>query len=256
MAVLAFVGAGLWLGLRKSADAASLPRQAVSPGIQVKAPVSPAPRAAALPRPTAARPLKIFFDGDSVAGLPSLSFAKQAKATGVMKAIAHYHTSTRLADPQNIGWLTHVRSVIRSNKVHAVVFMIGANDPGMPINGNSNFWSKTWYAAYRKRVGGMMDAMLAAGAKRVYWVGMPIMSPGGYPSSEQMRRLNFAFRKEASLRPGKVRYVDIWRLLATNTGAYDPKWRAGDGVHLTWAAGDRVARAVMRHVKADWLPAR
>ncbi len=138
--------------------------------------------------------------------------------------------------------------------------MIGANDGGAPITMNGTvyqFWSSGWVTAFRKIVGGMMDDAIKAGVQRIYWVGMPIMKPGTYPSSDQMRRLDFTFRHEAALRSANVTYIDIWRLLATKDGAYDSQWRAswGSGAHLNTPGAHRIAVKVMAAIKNDWLPA-
>lgn len=262
VAAVAFLAVVLPLSLRGGGQ----PAAALSGSVPV-AGVSVDTAVRELPRPTATKPMHTYFDGDSVAGIPALEFAKlttsDAVVRGRIKPTTHYHVGARLADPQMIWkyppysktWVAHVRAVMTpSRHIDAVVFMIGANDPGMPVGTAREFWSSAWKLAYRARVGKLMDAMLAAGAKRVYWVGMPIMKPGTYPSSDQMRRINDAFLREAQERPGRVKYLSTWKLLSTSSGAFDPQWRGGDGVHLNTAGGQRVARFVMRAVKADWLP--
>jgi hypothetical protein len=213
----------------------------------------------ALPRPSAGRPLKIYFGGDSLAGYPILELGKLATATNVMKVAGDFVVSSRLCNNAKVNWPARLRSKLAAAHQDAVVFMIGANDGGTAIAVKGTvyqFWSKGWVTAFRKIVGGMMDDAIKAGVQRIYWIGMPIMKPGHYPSSDQMKRLNFAFRKEASLRSEHVRYVDIWRLLATKKGAWDPRWRASwDPTHLNTAGAHRIAVKVMAAIKRDWLPA-
>jgi hypothetical protein len=213
-----------------------------------------------LPRPTAAHPLRIYFGGDSMTGYPIQELTTLARATGVMKVMGDYQVSSRLCYNVPINWPVHLHAKLRALHPRAMVFMIGANDGGAPITAGGricDFWSRQWFAAFRKIVGRMMDDALASGVQRIYWVGMPIMKPGHYPSSDQMKRLNNAYRKEASLRPGQVRYIDIWRLLATPSGQYDPQWRASwDPTHLNSAGARRIAAVVMAAIKHDWLPKR
>jgi hypothetical protein len=211
-----------------------------------------------LPRPTAAHPLKIYFGGDSMAGYPVLELGKLAAATKVMTVSGDSVVSSRLCnDPKN-NWPARLRSRLAAVHRNVVVFMIGANDGGSSITVNGTvygFWSKGWVTAFHKIVGGMMDDAVKAGVDRIYWIGMPIMKTGHQPSSDQMKRLNFAFRKEASLRPAHVRYIDIWRLLATKKGDWDPRWRASwDPTHLNTAGAHRIAVKVMAAIKRDWLP--
>lgn len=211
----------------------------------------------ALPRPTRSKPLRIYFGGDSIAGIPCIQFAKRAAATRVMKTFADWLVSSRLCNNTPVNWMARLRAKVVALHPGAVVFMVGANDAGMPILAKGHlygFWEKGWFKEYRRRVGVMMDDALRNGAKRFYWVGMPIMPPGKYPSSAQMKRLNGAFRLEAEERAAQVRYVNIWGTLATKDGRYDRQWRAGDGVHITYAGADRVAAKIMAAVKRDWLP--
>jgi len=212
----------------------------------------------ALPRPTAAHPLKIYFGGDSMTGYPIQELTKLAAGAGVMKVVGDYQVSSRLCYNTPINWPARLRAKLMAVHRGAVVFMIGANDGGASIKVGGTvyqFWSKGWVTAFRKIVGGMMDSAIKAGVERFYWIGMPIMKSGHYPSSDQMKRLNFAFRKEASLRAAHVRYIDIWALLATKDGQWDPRWRATwDPTHLNPAGARRIAVKVMAAIKADWLP--
>jgi hypothetical protein len=247
-----------WLSLRESGGATALPAD------ETQAVATDAGAAATalavrdiLPRPTAARPLKIYFGGDSMAGYPVLSLSRLATASGAMRVYGDAVTSSRLCYNTPISWPARLTAKLQLYHPGAVVFMIGANDAGAPITYNGRvytFWTSTWYTLFRRKVGAMMDIMLRNGVKRIYWVGMPIEKPGDYPTSDQMRRLNFAFIAEAKLRPA-VRYIDTWKLLATSTGQFDPRWRATwDPTHLNSAGGLRVASKIMAAIKADWLP--
>ena len=213
----------------------------------------------ALPRPTAAHPLKIYFGGDSLTGYPIQELTKLATAKGVMKVVGDYQVSSRLTSNKPINWPAHFRAKLAAIHPGAVVFLIGANDGGWPITVKGKvypFWSSGWVTAFRSIVGGVMDDAIKAGVQRFYWIGMPIMKPGKYPSSDQMKRLNFTYRYEAKAHPVTVTYINIWGLLATKDGKYDPQWRAPDpqGTHLNTAGAHRIAVAVMAAIKHDWLP--
>jgi hypothetical protein len=212
-----------------------------------------------LPRPTTTHRLKIYFGGDSLAGYPVLELGKLAAASKVMNMTGDYVVSSRLCYNVPINWRARFRAKIAAQHPGAVVFLIGANDGGAPIKVNGTvyqFWSKSWVTAFRKIVGGMMDDAIKAGVQRFYWVGMPIMKSGTYPSSDQMKRLNFTFRYEAGVHSVNVKYIDIWSLLATKDGQYDPRWRAswGSGAHFNTAGAHRIAVEVMAAIKNDWLP--
>ncbi|HUP73024.1 MAG TPA: GDSL-type esterase/lipase family protein [Acidimicrobiales bacterium] len=140
----------------------------------------------------------------------------------------------------------------------AMVVMFGANDAqGMALeSGSERFGSPTWLAEYRRRVGALM-VQLTAGGRSIYWVGQPIMRSEGF--SARMATLNEIYASEAASR-ADVTYIDTWTLLSVD-GAYSAYiddgggptlMRQSDGIHLSRAGGDRVARAILTAIHADW----
>ena len=93
--------------------------------------------------------------------------------------------------------------------------------------------------------------MLKGGARRVYWVGMPIMGEGWRNS--RMRLINKIFQKQSEKRPG-AEYIDIWDLYATSDGSFDASLRLSDQVHFTGDGQALLAEQVYKAIKADWLP--
>ena len=97
-----------------------------------------------------------------------------------------------------------------------------------------------------------------AGERIVYWVGQPIMRSGSF--SERMASVNAIYRDEAESRPW-VRYVDAYAMFANDAGQYEAflpgldgrvqDMRQGDGIHLTRAGGDLLARHVLDLIEAD-----
>jgi len=218
---------------------------------------SPKPPAAALPRPTAAHPLKIWFGGDSLSGVPGIAFAPMAQATGVMHCTVDYQVSSRIVNDLVLNWPAHMRLVMAAQHPKAVVFMIGANEGGFSatVNGSVvDFWSPGWRAYYRSRIAKMVAIMVSGGARRVYWVGMPEMGPAAYSGmNAQMLRINAIVKQELKLH-SRCRYVDAWKILSTAAGGYVAAYRGGDGIHLSPAGGKRLASAIMRIVRKEWLP--
>lgn len=218
---------------------------------------SPSPSAdKPLPRPTRSRPLRVWFGGDSLAGAPGMAFVSLARATRVMRARSEYRVSSRIVESHNYDWPARMRRVMRSQRPRAVVFMMGGNEGGysVVVNGRYlDFWRSGWKAYYKKRVRLMLNIMFKGGAKRVYWVGLPMMGPQAYSGiNNQMRRINTIVKQELRKHPS-ARYVDAWRVLTRN-GRYVSSWRAGDGIHLSPSGGRRLASAVMKAIKKDWLP--
>jgi hypothetical protein len=142
---------------------------------------------------------------------------------------------------------------------NAVVLMFGGNDdhdfmtglpPGVTIG---PFDSSTWVAEYRRRVGGLMDSITRNGAYLV-WIGLPITNDPA--QTRRFDTINAIVESEAAKRPGRVFYLDTYFYFAGDDGGYAQysttdsgqlvKMRADDGVHFERAAGDLIARQVLR----------
>ena len=117
-------------------------------------------------------------------------------------------------------------------------------------HGVLDFGTAAWDAEYAARVAAVMRQVTAAGV-RVYWVGQPVARSSSY--SHRMAALDAIYRAQAARHAG-VTYVDSWPLFTDSHGgyaAYLPTssgltlMRLPDGIHLTRAGGDRLARAVM-----------
>ncbi len=230
-----------------------------SPGASSAAAADPSPSASP-EKPPLARPgkkdkLRVYFGGDSLSGLPGILFAQLGRSKGVLKVHSDYAVSSRLTDSTPVDWPSHLRSQMASDHPDIGVFMIGINDPGMPMIAKGSYTSypkKAWLAEYGRRAGKLMDIMLRAGVKRVYWLGLPVMPTNG--ATNQVRRLNDVFRAEAAKHRDVV-YVDTFGLLSTSKGRFIASLRSGDGIHFTNEGAGRIAQAVWKALKADWTPA-
>jgi hypothetical protein len=134
------------------------------------------------------------------------------------------------------------------------IFMIGANDPGMPMTVKGKFTmypQKAWLDEYQRRAERLMLVMLNKGVTRVYWVGLPVMPRQN--ETNQAKRLNTLF-KAAAAKHSEVVYIDAFRLLATKQGGFIASLRSGDGVHFTNEGAWRIANAVWAAMQRDWSP--
>ncbi len=197
----------------------------------------------------------MYFGGDSLAGLPGILFARRGSRTGLMKVRTDYQVSSRLTYPQPINWPAHLRARVKAQHPNVGIFMIGANDPGMPMTVKGKFTmypQKAWLDEYQRRAETLMRVMLSHGVTRVYWVGLPVMPNRN--ATNQAKRLNTQF-KAAAAKHSEVVYVDAFRLLATKKGGFIASLRSGDGVHFTSEGAWRIANAVWAAMKRDWSPA-
>lgn len=209
--------------------------------------------------PTATDPLRVWIGGDSMSQVFGQSLVTMAADTGVMEPTLDYRISTGLTRPDYFNWPAHLDREVLPEDPEAVVIMFGANDAqGMEVDGAVyQTLDEDWTAEYRRRVAGTMDLLRGEG-RIVYWVGQPIMRDGDF--SARMEGLNEIYRTEAASRPW-VRYVDAWSLFADGSGSYSAflpgldgtvqDMRQGDGIHLSRAGGDVLARAVLDLIEAD-----
>ena len=101
-----------------------------------------------------------------------------------------------------------------------------------------------------------MDTITRDG-RLLVWVGVPITrSP---EQSERFRVLNTVYQTEAARRPGKVFFVNTYRLFQDENGNYADYLpdasgdlvhvRASDGVHFEPEGGDWIAREILRDIR-------
>ena len=208
-----------------------------------------------LDRPTRKHPLRVYFGGDSLSGMPAVMLGMLTRASGLARVKADYVESSRLTYDQPVDWPARVKQQLGAGHYDVGVFMIGANDTGMPMiaDGQSVMYpKKAWLEEYERRAKRVAVIMLRSGVKRVYWVGMPIMPSAS--ESKKVRGLNEVFRGVAASSPDVV-YVDSYDLLSTTSGAFNASLRSGDGVHYTDHGAMLVAKAVWKAFKADWTAA-
>jgi hypothetical protein len=233
------------------ADASS---PAASPVASVAASVSPTPTPEPPPldKPTKKHPLRVYFGGDSLSGMPGMWLGILRKKDGLAKVKADYVESSRLTYGEPVDWPAHLKQQMSNGDYDVGIFMIGANDSGMPMiaGGKSVMYpKKAWLEEYEQRAKQIASIMLRAGVKRVYWVGMPVMPSTS--ESKKMRDLNEVFEDVAASSPD-IEYVDSYDLLSTKSGDLKASLRSGDGVHYTDEGAKTVAKAVWKAIKRGW----
>ncbi len=198
-------------------------------------------------------PVRVWIGGDSMGGELGWALEPVLKDSKVFEPTTFYKESTGICRYDFFDWGKEIETMMKTAKPQAAVIMIGTNDTQSvwKAGGWIPYGKMAWKQAYEQRVGDIIDTMLRGGARRVYWVGMPIMGEGWRNS--RMRLINRIFQKQAEKRPG-AEYVDIWDLYATSDGSFDPSLRLADGVHFTAAGQALLAETVYKSIKADWLP--
>lgn len=167
--------------------------------------------------------------------------------------------STGLVRDDFFDWPAYARQLAAQRDPEAVSFMIGGNDAqNMSVGGRIlAAGSAEWAAEYQRRAAAVMAAF-ADGARRVYWIGLPVARSERHTRVFQVA--NDAVRKAAAGVAG-VRFVDTWAMFAPN-GRYQDSFadesgrvqrmRSSDGIHLSTAGAGYLARRMLAILDADW----
>jgi hypothetical protein len=215
-----------------------------------------------LPKPYAGHPMRLYIAGDSMAGIPGMALVNLSHGTHLIKPLLDYHISTGLVRPDFFNWPAQLQRQVDSFKPGAAVVMWGANDNQSVQTATGKvyqFGSSGWEKEYRRRIRDALTILFNGGVRRVYWVGQPVMADASF--DKQIRLVNDIFRTEAEKHPG-VQYIDAYAALSKD-GRYaqylkdesgtTQQVREGDGEHLTYAGGLRLAKVIMAAVKAEWF---
>jgi hypothetical protein len=224
----------------------------------------PQPRHTGAPVPpkptfTAAKPLRVWVAGDSLAEIPGQALERASnpalKVVGVESRL-----STGLARPDLYNWFTRIQDAPAQLTPHVAVFSFGADDAhdfmaGVPDGRTVGpLGSPSWTAEYRRRVEGVTRELTA---KRIHvvWLGLPIPDGPGFKKSFPI--VNRILESVVAAHPKTTTYVDTWHILADAHGRYAPYLRVHgkltlmrlpDGVHYTAAAGDLIAQQVLKQL--------
>lgn len=224
-------------------------------------PATPTPRPwLPVRNPSAAEPLRLWVGGDSQAQVFGESLVAFAGATDVIAPELDYRISSGLTRPDYFNWPAHLAEVADSDQPDLMVIVFGANDSqGIETPTGEIFQplEDGWRAEYRRRVAATMDLLRADGRLQV-WIGQPIAASADY--SARMADINTIISEEAAARPW-VRFFDTWPLFLSPDGGFSTyltddagevqAMRQDDGIHLTRAGGDRLAKAVLDAIGDD-----
>lgn len=222
--------------------------------------ISPPTTVATRRTPTAEAPLRLLIAGDSMTEAFGPALVDLADDTGLIRSERELRYSSGLTRPDYVDWPAVLAALIAEQDPEAIVVLLGANDaqgiqtPSGPVS----FGSPGWADEYRARVAATMTLLEGSG-RTVYWVGLPIMRSAEFDG--RMRFITDIYRTEAAQHRG-VRFIETTVLFGDAEGAYSAYLPGGDGrpvlvrredgIHLTAAGGDRLARVVMAAMADDW----
>jgi hypothetical protein len=202
---------------------------------------------------SASTPVRVWVGGDSLGGELGWSVGPMLEKIDGFKPVLFYKESSGICRPDFYDWRDKVESVMRDDKPDALVLMLGTND--IQSVWQDGKWiahsDPDWMRIYEKRVRDITKAALKGGARRVYWVGMPIMQKSS--SNSYMKSVNKAVQQAVAGIPG-ASYIDSWELFTDEDGEYVSSLRLADGFHFSAEGQKLLGKAVFKAIKRDWLP--
>jgi hypothetical protein len=235
----------------------TLPPPAIVPPPKVR----PKPRPVVhLPVFTAKKPLRVWIAGDSLAQIPGEALERVGGAVDVVGVESRL--STGLTRPDLYNWFTRIQKAPKQLRPKVAVLSFGADDAHSYMTGVPKgktigpLGSRTWDAEYRRRADGVTRELIARGIY-VVWLGLPI--PDGPGFARTFPVVNGILSDVVDEHPGHAAYVDDWDLMADSHGRYTAYRRVNgrltlmrlpDGVHYTAAAGDLIAKQILKQLGA------
>jgi uncharacterized protein len=252
LAVVLVAVAALWFSdtLRIPTDGPSFAQSAVS----AKPPVNVGTSGGVITQPdhrgiTTTDPLRLWIGGDSLAGALGPALAGMTAATGVVQPQYDSRVGSGLITG-NVDWPKHAQEQMDELDPEAVVFIIGTND--------ANVYDERQAAEYTQKTEEMMRILVGNG-REVYWVNAPVMREKRL--EDNIKKVDLIQRAVAAKIP-EITFVDAHTLFADETGAYQSSFpddtghrvtmRAGDGIHLTGAGGEHLAREIYDTLDQRW----
>ena len=201
-------------------------------------------------------PATIFVAGDSLSAEFGTSLYRIAASEHVYRVAGNgsvdFRVSSGLTRPDYFNWPAELAHDVSTLNPQIVVLMLGSNDnqPIVAPNGHTyGFGTEGWKQEYHRRVGAVMDQLIARNRWVVY-VGVPILAT----RNDQWPIINTVIEQEAAKRSRAV-YIDSFTLFQDPNGHYTQylpnaqgqlvEVRTDDGIHFQRAGGDLLARRTL-----------
>jgi hypothetical protein len=194
---------------------------------------------------------RILVTGDSMLMFTDRVLRTRLRASGRARVVRDLHVATGLAKPWLLRWDRHAAWQMRRHRPGIVLATMGANDIH-PI-GRSPCCGASWVAAYAGRIGRLARVWRRGGARRVYWLTLPIQAHA------RLEPLFTAVNRAVERAPD-VEVIDV-RPVVNPGGEYHHtleiapgvvrQIRFEDGVHLWWPGAGLLADAIIARLEAD-----
>jgi len=197
-------------------------------------------------------PARVLVVGDSQAQGLAAGLQRQFRGDATWRVVDRSRIATGLCSPNRFDWPAAAAAIGEAERGAIAVVMFGANDrPPVRVHGRIDDKLEASFAAsYGAHVRAMVEGLERA-CGSVIWVGHPIVRDPVY--AEDMELLNRFYAAESAATGAE--WFPSWPLFVDDEGNYAPygkgidgqttRLRADDGVHLSGAGYDVLARALL-----------
>ena len=212
---------------------------------------------------TPENPATVFIVGDSDAGTFGPYLQTLLDGTGVVETQLDYKVSSGLARPDFFDWPAEIDRKLPEVNPDIVVATFGGNDAQGLAVGSGEFVigdpvanEAEWTEEYQRRVGAVMDQLMAGG-RTLIWVGIP--NDDNPDVTARMAIQDRAAKAAAAERP-EVIFIDTWKRFSGRDGGWaefviDPRdgqgkdVRADDGFHLNQTGAEILAIDIAQAIR-------
>ncbi|MEG2173647.1 MAG: DUF459 domain-containing protein [Desulfovibrionaceae bacterium] len=207
-------------------------------------------------QPVPYTPPTVLFAGDSIMQGLGPVMAGRLSSHNELNIVQAGRSSTGLCRPDVYDWPKAMRAYMASVRPSVVVFCIGTNDDQSVADAGAryHFDSPRWKQAYARKVEEIINIIAKNGGTSI-WVSAPIMGPKAM--RPRVHAIMEIIRKTCENK--NVTFVDVWETLADSTGKYQRfsvtaggekiALRTKDGVHVTRAGNEQLARAILPYLE-------
>ncbi len=195
---------------------------------------------------------RILVIGDQMAGGMGAGITRMAENDDTIQVANRFNESSGLVRPEIYDWAAAIPKMAEGKDFTTAIVLMGLNDRRDMRNGDQilKFNSPEWVSAYRQRVDGVIDALLAQNMQ-IFWMGEP---PMGDPSLDADMQALSTYQKERAVAKGAT-FIDLRAPLLGPDGQYterglddtgtDRRLRESDGVTFFKQGNNRLGQIAL-----------
>lgn len=211
----------------------------------------------AAPEEAPAPPARILIIGDSMMNLPAHALELALAGKSGVATRAYTSIGTGLARLDSFDWMAKTRTLLEEFNPDLTLVWFGTNDrqPMQTADRIIKEEEPEWQQEYARRVGALMDLIIAHPAARMMWLELPDMRDDKI--QEDVLLINRLVGEEAARRP-RVEFFRTRPILGHRPGKFTPyvigpkglpvQVRDPDGMHLNRAGADRLAENIVKAI--------